>query len=117
VDAQDVPEAGRWQCPRYYVCLTDNDPGPCRVRAPTGCTFRQQVCSNGHRHLARQLSERKIEYRIPDNSFGWIAGLERGQKLDVVFASHGDLQAISDRLTRAAIQHRTPGRQRHFPGP
>jgi len=104
-----------------------------------------QVYCNGHSYLARQLSQRQIEYRVLDNAFGWIADLEQAQKLadhfsvkmvhrkldqfadrycpvvqqfglsyhwsldqvefatDLVFAKQVDLQAIYDRLIRAAI--------------
>ena len=133
------------KCLHYYAYFIDKDLGLCYVRVPTWCPFRLQVYSNGHSYLARQLSKRKIEYRVLDNAFGWIADFERAQKLadefsvemlhrkldefaqrycpiikqfelsyhwsldqvefatDVVFARQGDLQAIYDRLTRAAI--------------
>ncbi len=112
---------------------------------PTWCPFRLQVYCNGHSYLARQLTQRQIEYRMLDNAFGWIADFEQAQELadhfsvemvhrkldafaerycpviqqfgqsyhwslnqvefatDIVFARQADLQAIYDRLTRAAI--------------
>ena len=137
------PDDGK--CLHYYVYFIDQDLGLCYVRVPTWCPFRLQVDCNGHSYLARQLSKRKIEYRVLDNAFGWIADFERAQKLadnfsvemvhrkldefaerycpvirkfglsyhwsldqvefatDVVFAKQADLQAIYDRLTRAAV--------------
>ena len=137
------PDDGK--CLHYYVYFIDPDLGLCYVRVPTWCPFRLQVYCNGHSYLARQLSRRKIEYRVLDNAFGWIADFERAQKLanqfsvemlhrkldefadrycpvvrhlglsyhwsldqvefatDVVFQRQSDLQAIYERLTRAAI--------------
>ena len=137
------PDEGK--CLHYYVYFIDPDLGLCYVRVPTWCPFRLQVYCNGHSYLARQLSQRQIEYRVLDNAFGWIGDFERAQKLadhfsvkmvhrkldefadrycpvvqqfglsyhwsldqvefatDVVFAKQADLQAIYDRLTRAAI--------------
>ena len=63
-DAQDVSEAGQRQCLHDYVYLIDNHLGLYDVRVPTWCPFRLQVYCNGHSYLARQLSQRKIEYRI-----------------------------------------------------
>ena len=133
------------KCLHYYVYLIDEELGLCYVRVPTWCPFRLQVYCNGHSYLARQLTKRKIEYRMLDNAFGWIADFEPAQELadhfsvemvhrkldkfaarfcpvigqcgqsyhwslnqvefatDVVFARQADLQAIYDRLTRAAI--------------
>ena len=133
------------KCLHYYVYFIDEDLGLCYLRVPTWCPFRLQFYSNGHSYLARQLTKRKIEYRVLDNAFGWIADLEQAQKLadglsaemvhrkldafaarycpvigqlgmsyhwslnqvefatDIVFARQADLQAIYDRLTRAAI--------------
>ena len=137
------PDDGK--CLHYYVYFIDPDLGLCYVRVPTWCPFRLQVYGNGHSHLAQQLSGRKMEYRILDNAFGWIADFEQAQKLahqfsvevlhrkldefadrycpviqqlgltyhwswdqvafatDIVLARQDDLQALSDRLTRAAI--------------
>jgi len=133
------------KCLHYYVYFIDAALGLCYVRVPTWCPFRLQVYCNGHSYLARQLSQRQIEYRVLDNAFGWIADFEQAQQLadefsverlhhrldefaqrycpvvrqfglsyhwslaqvefasDVVFAQQADLQAIYDRLTRAAI--------------
>lgn len=137
------PDDGK--CLHYYVYLIDEDLGLCYVRVPTWCPFRLQVYCNGHSYLARQLTQRQIEYRMLDNAFGWIADFESAQELaerfsvemvhrkldgfaerycpviqqfgqsyhwslnqvefatDVVFARQADLQAIYDRMTRAAI--------------
>lgn len=137
------PDDGK--CLHYYAYFIDPELGLCYVRVPTWCPFRLQVYCNGHSYLARQLTQRQIEYRVLDNAFGWIADFERAQKLadhfsvervhrkldefasrycpvirqfglsyhwsldqvefatDVVFARQADLQAIYDRLTRAAI--------------
>jgi hypothetical protein len=73
------PDDGK--CLHYYVYLIDNHLGLCYVRVPTWCPFRLQVYCNGHSYLARQLSQRKIEYRILDNAFGWIADFDKAQKL------------------------------------
>ncbi len=142
------PKDGK--CLHYYVYLIDEDLGLCYVRVPTWCPFRLQVYCNGHSYLARQLATRKIEYRMLDNAFGWIADFESAQELadhfsvemvhrkldqfaarfcpvieqcgqsyhwslnqvefatDVVFARQADLQAIYDRLTRAAIHSVKP---------
>ena len=133
------------KCLHYYVYLIDQELGLCYVRVPTWCPFRLQVYCNGHSYLARQLRQRKIEHRILDNAFGWIADFAQAQKLadhfsvemlhrkldqfadrycpvirqfglsyhwsldqvefatDIVFARQADLQAIYDRLIRAAI--------------
>ena len=73
------PDDGK--CLHYYAYFIDKDLGLCYARVPTWCPFRLQVYSNGHSYLARQLSQRQIEYRILDNAFGWIADFERAQKL------------------------------------
>ena len=73
------PDDGK--CLHYYVYFIDPDLGLCYVRVPTWCPFRLQVYCNGHSYLARQLSQRQIEYRVLDNAFGWIADLEQAQKL------------------------------------
>jgi hypothetical protein len=137
------PDDGK--CLHYYVYFIDKDLGLCYVRVPTWCPFRLQVYCNGHSYLARQLTKRRIKYRMLDNAFGGIADFERAQQLadnfsvemlhrkldefaarycpviqqfglsyhwsldqvefatDIVFARQADLQAIYDRLTRAAI--------------
>jgi hypothetical protein len=46
-----------------------------------GHECRHRASSERHSYLARQLSQRKIEFRILDNAFGWIADLERAPKL------------------------------------
>lgn len=138
------------KCLHYYFYFIDEDLGLCSVRVPTWCPFRLQVYCHGHSYLARQLSQRKIEYRLLDNAFGWIADFEQAQKVadefrvqmlhgkldeyakrycpvvpqrglgyhwsldqvefatDIVFAKQSDLQAIYDRLTRAAIHSVKP---------
>jgi len=73
------PDDGK--CLHYYVYCIDPDLGLCYVRVPTGCPFRLQVYCNGHSYLARQLTKRKIEYRVLDNAFGWMADVEQAQKL------------------------------------
>jgi hypothetical protein len=137
------PDEGK--CLHYYVYFIDEELGLCYVRVPTWCPFRLQVYCNGHSYLARQLSQRQVEYRLLDNAFGWIGDWEQAQRLadefrvelihrkldewarrycpvieqfelsyhwsldqvefatDVVFRQQRDLQAIYDRLTRAAI--------------
>ena len=137
------PDDGK--CLHYYVYFIDEDWGLCSLRAPTWCPFRLQFYRNGHSVVARQMSQRNIEYRALDNAFGWIADFERAQKLadefrvkmlhrkldgfadrycpvvkqfelnypwsldqvefatDIVFQRQSDLQAIYERLTRAAI--------------
>ena len=73
------PDDGK--CLHYYVYFIDADLGLCYVRVPTWCPFRLQVYGNGHSRLARHLSKRKLEYRLLDNAFGWIADFEQAQKL------------------------------------
>src|SRR5437016_3167059 len=146
------------KCLHYYVYFIDPDLGLCYVRVPTWCPFRLQVYCNGHSYLARQLSQRQIEYRVLDNAFGWIADLEQAQKLadhfsvkmvhrkldqfadrycpvvqqfglsyhwnldqvefatDIVFAKQVALQAIYDRLIRAAIHTVKPDNSATFLG-
>jgi hypothetical protein len=70
------------------------------VRVPTWCPFRLQVCCNGHSSLARQLSQRKMEYRRLDHAFGWVADLERAQKRTDHFCVemvHRQLDEFADR--------------------
>jgi hypothetical protein len=67
---------------------------------PTWCPFRLQGYSNGQSYLARQLSQRRIEYRVLDNAFGWIADFERAQKLADNFSLemvHRKLDEFADR--------------------
>ena len=74
-----VPDDGK--CLHYYVYLIDEDLGLCSLRVPTWCPFRLQFYCNGHSYLARQMSQRGIEYRVLDNAFGWISDFEQAQKL------------------------------------
>ena len=80
-DAQDHLKPDDGKCLHYYVYLIDNHLELYDVRVPTWCPFRLQVYCNGHSYLARQLSQRKIEYQILDNAFGWIANFDQAQKL------------------------------------
>src|SRR5271165_1135259 len=137
------PDDGK--CLHYYVYFLDDDLGLCSLRVPTWCPFRLQFYCNGHSYLARQMSQRHLEFRALDNAFGCIADFEQAQKLadefgverlhrkldsfadrycpvvkqlgltyhwsldqvefatDIVFRQPSDLQAIYERLTRAAI--------------
>jgi hypothetical protein len=92
------PDDGK--CLHYYVYFIDPDLGLCYARVPTWCPFRLQVYCNGHSYLARQLSQRKIEYRVLDNAFGWIADFERAQQLANEFSVemvHHKLDEFADR--------------------
>ena len=73
------PDDGK--CLHYYFYFIDDDLGLCSARLPTWCPFRLQFYCNGHSYLARQMDQRKIEYRILDNAFGWIADFDQAQKL------------------------------------
>jgi hypothetical protein len=150
------PDDGK--CLHYYVYFIDEDLGLCSLRVPTWCPFRLQFYCNGHSVLARQMSKRKIEYRVLDNAFGWISDFEQAQKLadefrvemlhrkldgfadrycpvvkqfnlnyhwsldqvefatDIVFQRQSDLQAIYERLTRAAIHTVKPDNVATFLG-
>jgi hypothetical protein len=50
------------------------------VRLPTWCPFRLKFYCNGHSYLARQMDKRKMEYRVWDKAFGWIADFDKAQK-------------------------------------
>ena len=73
------PDDGK--CLHYYVYFIDDDLGLCSLRVPTWCPFRLQFYCNGHSYLARQMSQRNLEYRVLDNAFGWIADFEQAHKL------------------------------------
>ncbi len=92
------PDDGK--CLHYYVYFIDEDWGLCSLRAPTWCPFRLQFYCNGHSVVARQMSQRNIEYRALDNAFGWIADFERAQKLADEFRVkmlHRKLDGFADR--------------------
>ena len=92
------PEDGK--CLHYYVYFIDEDWGLCSLRVPTWCPFRLQFYCNGHSVVARQMSQRNIEYRALDNAFGWIADFERAQKLADEFRVkmlHRKLDGFADR--------------------
>jgi hypothetical protein len=92
------PDDGK--CLHYYVYFIDADLGLCYLRVPTWCPFRLQAYCNGHSYLARQLSKRRIEYRVLDNAFGWIADFEQAQKLADSFCVqmlHRKLDEFADR--------------------
>ncbi len=92
------PEDGK--CLHYYVYFIDEDLGLCSLRVPTWCPFRLQFYCNGHSVVARQMSQRNIEYRVLDNAFGWIADFERAQKLADEFRVkmlHRKLDGFADR--------------------
>jgi hypothetical protein len=92
------PDDGK--CLHYYVYFIDEDWGLCSLRVPTWCPFRLQFYCNGHSVLARQMSQRNIEYRVLDNAFGWIADFERAQKLADEFRVkmlHRKLDGFADR--------------------
>jgi len=88
------------KCLHYYFYFIDEELGLCSARVPTWCPFRLQFYCNGHSYLARQMDKRKIEYRILDNAFGWIADFERAQKLADEFRVqmlHRKLDEFADR--------------------
>jgi len=92
------PDDGK--CLHYYVYFIDEDWGLCSLRVPTWCPFRLQFYCNGHSVVARQMSQRNIEYRALDNAFGWIADFERAQKLADEFRVkmlHRKLDGFADR--------------------
>jgi len=92
------PDDGK--CLHYYVYFIDEDLGLCSLRVPTWCPFRLQFYCNGHSVLARQMSKHNIEYRVLDNAFGWIADLQRAQKLAdgiQVEMLHRKLDGFADR--------------------
>ena len=92
------PDDGK--CLHYYVYFNDQDLGLCSLRVPTWCPFRLQFYCNGHSILARQMSQRNIEYRALDNAFGWIADIEQAQKLADEFRVeilHRKLDEFADR--------------------
>ena len=73
------PDDGK--CLHYYFYFIDDELGLCSARLPTWCPFRLQFYCNGHSYLARQMDQRKIEYRALDNAFGWIADFDKAQEL------------------------------------
>ncbi len=92
------PDDGK--CLHYYVYFIDEDLGLCSLQVPTWCPFRLQFYCNGHSVVARQMSQRNIEYRVLDNAFGWIADFERAQKLADEFRVqmlHQKLDGFADR--------------------
>jgi hypothetical protein len=92
------PDDGK--CLHYYVYFIDEDLGLCSLRVPTWCPFRLQFYCNGHSVLARQMSQRNIEYRVLDNAFGWIADFEQAQQLATqcrVEMLHRKLDGFADR--------------------
>ena len=94
------PDDGK--CLHYYVYWIDPDLGLCYVRVPTWCPFRLQVYGNGHSYLARQLSQRQIEYRVLDNAFGWIADFERSAEAGGQLLG-GDGPPQAGRVRRAVL--------------
>ena len=83
-----------------YVYFMDEELGLCSLRVPTWSPFRLQFYCNGHSVLARQMSQRNIEYRVLDNAFGWIAEFETAQQLADEFRVerlHRKLDAFADR--------------------
>jgi len=82
------PDDGK--CLHYDVYFIDEDLGLCSLRVPAGCPFRLQFYRNCHSVLARQMSQRNIEYRVLDNAFGWIADFEKAQQADCVYARDGE---------------------------
>ena len=106
------PDDGK--CLYYYVYFIDPDLALCCVRVPTWSRFRLQVYCNGHSYLARQLSRRNIECRVLDNALGWIADLERAQKLADQFSVemlHRKLDEFADRYCPVIRQF---GRSYHW---
>jgi len=93
------PDDGK--CLHYYVYFIDPDLGLCYVRVPTWCPFRLQFYCNGHSYLARQLSQRKIEYRLLDNAFGWVADFEQAQML----ADHFSVEMVHRKLDELADRY------------
>ena len=92
------PDDGK--CLHYYIYFIDEDLGLCSLRVPTWCPFRLQFYCNGHSVLARQMSQRQIEYRVLDNAFGWISDFGRAQKLADEFRVemlHRKLDGFADR--------------------
>ena len=93
------PDDGK--CLHYYVYFIDPDLGLCYVRVPTWCPFRLQFYCNGHSYLARQLSQRKIEYRLLDHAFGWVADFEQAQML----ADHFSVEMVHRKLDELADRY------------
>jgi hypothetical protein len=92
------PDDGK--CLHYYVYFLDDDLGLCSLRVPTWCPFRLQFYCNGHSYLARQMSQRHLDYRALDNAFGWTADFQQAQKLADEFGVerlHRKLDGFADR--------------------
>src|SRR5271157_5051175 len=92
------PDDGK--CLHYYVYFLDDDLGLCSLRVPTWCPFRLQFYCNGHSYLARQMSQRHLEFRALNNAFGCIADFEPAQKLADEFGVerlHRKLDGFADR--------------------
>ncbi len=53
------PDDGK--CLHYYVYFIDEELVLCLLRVPTRCPFRLRFYCNGHRVLARQMTERNME--------------------------------------------------------
>ncbi len=92
------PDDGK--CLHYYVYFLDDDLGLCSLRVPTWCPFRLQFYCNGHSYLARQMSQRHLDYRALDNAFSRIADFQQAQKLADEFGVqrlHRKLDSFADR--------------------
>jgi hypothetical protein len=73
------PDDGK--CLHYYFYFIDEELGLCYVRVPTWCPFRLQFYCNGHNWLARQLENKKIDYRLLDDAFSSIADWNVAQEI------------------------------------
>lgn len=73
------PDSGK--CLHYYFYFIDEELGLCYARVPTWCPFRLQFYFNGHNLLAAKLTKARIEHRLLDNAFTFIADFEAAQKL------------------------------------
>lgn len=69
------------KCLTYYKYLLHPELGYIHARIQTWFPFSTQVYLNGREWLARQLTAHHVDHRRADNTFVWIADLDRAQQL------------------------------------
>ena len=66
----------RKQVCQHYIYINDKELGLCCLKISSGLPFHCQFYCNGHQYLKRQFEKRGVKYKMEDNAFVEIGGIE-----------------------------------------
>jgi hypothetical protein len=99
------------KCKFLYHYWIDRQFGFMSARVQTWFPFSIQVCMNGREWLARRMDEKGMSYTRYDNSFPWIEGFPKAQKM-----LDGMLKTNWPKTLNAAARQVHPGHASMFRG-